>query len=505
MNNNKLTTMFVFIFLVAAMSFIASADNITYTYRMYGEDIAADTILIPDQENVTLPNTTWNLELSNNDSKFKVSLANINATAEGYPELNITARLLDLGIQNYDGNLQTSGTYAAKYGYGFDIAQYTALPYTVKFNYAALGVTNPRIFKCAHNFTSGITNTSSCSDITGSTDGTYVSASATGFSSFFLAQYTAPYVPTSGGGTGGGGGGGGGGAGGPRIVYVTPSPEGDSVQVYNGDELIIQYKGNDYHYRVIKAVPLKVQLKSLQTYLETDIDFGDQKILGLTSYFAKDVKVSLHISNEFVMLTFHTFEQQGFPFQLLPPRPSGRASPAPRPQDIVQQPTVFTPRTTIPSTAQGSATQPLPEEIQLPESPINIWTIIFAIIFVIFLVGGVVLYRTRLHSLEKPPTVTRTGLEPSGLPETSSKMVSKPAHILDQEVAAAGAVLASKTEHKPAAIVHISHEKKLELEKYIFHAYSLGFQTPQVRKALIEKGWPENVVDETLEEIKKRK
>jgi hypothetical protein len=113
--------------------------------------------------------------------------------------------------------------------------------------------------------------------------------------------------------------------------------------------------------------------------------------------------------------------------------------------------------------------------------------------------------------MEKPPTVTRTGLESSGLPETSfegsgpaptlksaveekSKEQSKPAKPVKKVKPA-----------KPAEPVVVSKAKKLELEKYIFHAFSLGFKEPRVRSALIAKGWPKQVVDEVLREIRSKK
>jgi len=47
-------------------------------------------------------------------------------------------------------------------------------------------------------------------------------------------------------------------------------------------------------------------------------------------------------------------------------------------------------------------------------------------------------------------------------------------------------------------VVTLSVEKKLELEKYVFHASSLGFSKDQIRQALLEKGWPTGAVDDVL-------
>jgi hypothetical protein len=181
----------------------------------------------------------------------------------------------------------------------------------------------------------------------------------------------------------------------------------------------------------------------------------------------------------------------------------------------VTTPTVYTPQGSAPVySAPAAASTPVKEEVhqevQVPESPIGIWTIIFSIVFVIFLVGSVALYRARLHRLEKPPTVTRTGLEAIGLPETSSD-ASKPAPLLLKEEKPVAEPKQPQIKHeepkpvvKPAEI-RISAAKTLELERYIFHAYSLGFKESQVRKVLIEKGWPESAVDKVLSQVKSKK
>jgi hypothetical protein len=204
----------------------------------------------------------------------------------------------------------------------------------------------------------------------------------------------------------------------------------------------------------------------------------------------------MYVSNQFAVLTFKTIERPTFSFPLLPPRPR-----VPATEEAAALPAAPAPRPT--PTAAPSPAAPSPEELQVPESPIGIWTIVAALVFVIFLVGGIALYRVRLHHLEKPPTVTRTGLEPDGLPETSSKG-SEPAPVLKQGTVEKG-IPEKKPEAKPERSVEISKAKKLELEKYIFHAYSLGFKDAQVSKALIEKGWPKQVVEQILKEIKPKK
>ena len=496
MKHKNIEKILVFVLFLVALASFAAAEQITYTYRTLGDELlATDTINVPSAVSVTLPNTNWKLEFLNNDSKFKINIPTLNYSDASV--LNITARLVNLADQTYDANIGLSGTtYIAKYAYAFNVSQLGTKTYTLTIDYSGTGVTNPKLFKCDFDFNTNQTNISSCDPLTTTAANDLASATTTGFSSFFLTEDTtapAPVVPT-----GGGGGGGGGGLGGPTIIYVTPTPEGASVQVKQGDELIVIFKDKEYHFRIAYVGSGKVQMRSLETYLTTEFNLGESKTIGLTSFFARDVEVEMFVSNRIAMLSFKTIEEPRFRFPLLPPKPSTRV-PAPATEEIgVERPTaVVTPG---PAPAEPEAAgAPLQE---IPEAPIGIWTIIIAAALIIFLVGGAVLYRTKLHRLEKPPTVTRTGLEPSGLPETSSK-VSKPAPVFKEK--AVEEIPKREAKPKPAEPVEISKAKKLELEKYIFHAFSMGFKEAQVRKALIEKGWPEESVDKIMEEIRLKK
>lgn len=489
----------VFIFIAIAIAqFTSAAESITYTYMsLNDETLATGTIPVPNSVVVNLPDTTWKLELVNNDSKFKVYVPTLNSSEA--PQLDIRARVVNLSRQNYDGSLGLdSGTYRAKYGYAFNVSQLGSKAYTLTMDYSAYSaeLSNPKLFKCDYDFTINQTNTSTCTLLPATVDSTnkLISASSTGFSSFFIAQDT--YSPPGGTTGGGGGGGGGGGLGSPSTIYVTPTPEGESVQVIRGDLLIVQFKGEEYRFRITTVGHHKVDLKSLESQLTYTIELGDWKRIGLTSFFNRDIEVSMYVSNQFAVLTFKTTEKPTFSFNLLPPRPR---QPTPGEASEAQPPAAPAPRP-APVAAPAPAA-PEPEEMQVPESPINIWTIIAALVFIIFLVGGIALYRVRLHHLEKPPTVTRTGLESAGLPETSSKG-SEPAPVL--KPGAVEEIPEKKPEAKPRPL-EISKAKKLELEKYIFHAYSLGFKEEQVRKALIEKGWPKQVVEQIMKEIEPKK
>jgi hypothetical protein len=503
MKHNNTTKMLVFILLLAALASFAAAENLTYVYTAVSSDdtLAENETYIPSEVNVTLPNTSLNLDLINNDSTFKITIPNMDI--DSYPELNIIAREAIPANQNYGGSVGlTSGSYRyiVKDAYAFNITELTSESYTVTFNYSGMGSIDPVIFKCYFNFTTNTSNTSNCTQLTTTSTNNLAYATTTGFSAFFLTDDECegtcggicPACST--GGPGGGGGGGGGGLGGPKIIYVTPTIEGESVRVIQGDELIVKFKGEEYHFRVVSVGHLKVQLKDLQSYLTYDLKFAETKTMGLTSFFAKEITIDMHVSNQFAILTFKIYERPKLSIPLLPPAPR---QPRPTPEEIVvQRPPAVT---TTPTTPAVTPTAEAPPEIPVPESPIGIWTIIFIIVFVIFLVGGLALYRARLHRLEKPPTVTRTGLEASGLPETSSE-ASKPAPVLKPET---GPAVVEKT--KPTKPVKIPHEQKLVLEKYIFHAFSMGFNKAQVSKALVDKGWPKEVVEKVLEEIKPKK
>lgn len=515
MKNKNIRAMLAFMFIalvLASFALFASAEDVTYTYSTQNDEVlATDTVAVPNTVIVNLPDTTWKLDMINNNSKFKVHVATLNRTDA--PQLNIKAREVNLSNQTYDSTVGVdSGTYRVKYGYAFNVSELGSKTYTATLDYSGYSVSNPVMIKCDFDFISNQTDISTCQKLTTTSHDTtndLISASATGFSSFFIAHdTTSPVQPPSGGG-GGGGGGGGSTLGGPKLIYVTPTPEGDSVKVFQGDELIILYEDGEYHFRVDSVGHWKVTLKSLATYMPYEIKLGDFRTLGLKSFLSRDVEVSMYVSNEFAMLTFKTISTPRFSIPLLAPRArTATAEEAEEIESAGQPAAVYTPRPTTPTTTGAGAGEEGVQETQIPESPINLWTILIAMVLVIFLLGGVALYRARLHHLEKPPTVTRTGLESSGLPEISSED-SEPARPLTQANTKmpGGKVpekklVVEKQISKPAVPMIISTTKKLELEKYIFHAYSLGFTELQVKKALLEKGWPGNVIDAIIKEIK---
>ncbi|MFH1669644.1 MAG: hypothetical protein ABIA62_06995, partial [Candidatus Woesearchaeota archaeon] len=403
--------------------------------------------------------------------------------------------------------------YEVLYGYAFDIDQWVGMPYTLDFDSSVGLAPAPKVFKCDFDLSNETADISSCTMISSA-----YSAASTNFSAFLItrdncANSVQDYAetatdcggfcsacPTSTGGTGGtggGGGGGGGGMGGPAILYVTPTVVGSSVQVYQGNELIVQHGGEEYHFRVVAVKTGLVQLKSLATYVMYDINLGDIKTLGLTSSTGQSVTVEMFVSDHFGLLTFKLVQRPGFSFDLLPPGSVSRASPTGQAAGgLPTQPVA--PRPTAPPVTEPEPRTP--QQIELPESPIDIWTILASIIFVIFLVGGVALYRVRLHRLEKPPTVTRTGLETQGLPETSSE-VSRPDPNLRQLMEEQ----AKRTPPKPILVERpktLSRQKELEVQKYVFHAFSSGFTDVQVRQALLDKGWPQDIVDWVLQQAR---
>lgn len=505
MNKHAASRMIVFLFITIAFASLASAENMTYIYRApNGEILAQNHTGTASQVNVTLPNMSWNIDLINRDGWLNISIASVNHTA--FPVLDIRARNITLSDETYNGSfgMNSNYRYYSKYGYAFNITQLDASKsYTVSFDYISIGgMSYPNIFKCDYDFAANLSDTTNCTLLSTSTNNGKAYAGASGFSSFFLTEDTCvnrcggpcPACPPSG--TGGGGGGGGGGARGPTIVFVKPKPEGATVQVYQGDELVVVYKGAEYHYRINKVGSFEVSLKSLADYSTTDISLGTSKDMTLSGDV---VKLSMHVSNNWAMLTFTSVEKSAFSFNLLPPKPKAAATPTGGQATAPAQIQVVTPATT-----QGAETPvqiPAPaEEIPIPESPIGLWTIIFAVVFVIILVGGIALYRSRLLRLDKPPTVTRTGLEETGLPETSSNfsepvLISKPAQVAQ----------VAKPVEEPKRNYHMSHEKELELEKYVFHAYSLGFTEEQVCQALLDKGWPRQLVDKVFDDIRQRK
>jgi len=511
--------MIVMVLLLLASASMASAENITYVYKTLDGDVLSEnstgnnpTVI------VTLPDTTWNLDMLSKDAKFKAAFTLLNSTT--YPTLDISSRTANLSIQDYDsprlGLSNLNSRYLVKYAYALNISQLASSQYTVTIDTS--GVSDPRLFNCTFDYTLNKTNTASCTLLASANTGSPITATLTGFASFFLAEdYCAgkcgvgvcaactQNVPSGG---GGGGGGGGGSGGSPKTIYVTPTPEGVSIQVFQGDNVIVQYNNVDYPFKVKSIANFQASLLPLNSAISYDVTLGSEKRIGLTSILSDDIGVSMHISNKFAVLTFRTIEKKAFSFPLLPAKPR---TPTQSQQVPSAGPVQTTARPTVPITQPVTEAPVALDDIQLPESPINMWTILFALVFIIFLVGSIALYRARLHHLEKPPTVTRTGLESAGLPETSTEG-SRPSPLFSEEKEA---VVEAKPEVKepvkekieqkpvkPSRPVVITKAKKLELEKYIFHVLGQGFKESQVKKVIKEKGWPEELVDNIFEEIR---
>jgi hypothetical protein len=143
---------------------------------------------------------------------------------------------------------------------------------------------------------------------------------------------------------------------------------------------------------------------------------------------------------------------------------------------------------------------PAAEEVEVPQSPIDLWTILAGIAFVILIIGGVALYRSKLNNLVQPPTVTGTGLPPS---EISVSAGAAPSHPAQEAVAAAASkpLVIEKPKEEEVQYVQLTVEQKLELEKFVFHALSQGFSEEAVAGSLIKKGWPKGNVDEIMQEV----
>jgi hypothetical protein len=237
------------------------------------------------------------------------------------------------------------------------------------------------------------------------------------------------------------------------------------------------------------------------------IGLGEIKNIGLTSVFSKDVEVSMYVSNNFAVLTFKLLKKNTFSFDLLPPKPRTESK-----KELVETGVKEIQR---PSRISGAAGIDLTPELPQPvssSSPVNFWTVLLSLVFVMVLVGGVALYRTATHHLDKPPVVTTTGLgssDWSGSLSSESLSASsdelKPVLTLKENIAQKPEVVEQEQKQKQETLqsgsLDLSLEKKLELEKYIFHTLSLGFTQDQVKQALLAKGWPEEVIETILEEI----
>ncbi len=555
-NNAVRVFLILLAFAVFFSSSVSAAENLTYTYKhqLSGQVLAEGTNDGSSSVSVPLPNVTWIFSLVNNNSRFAIRFDGVDYKDE--PVLDINATEVDLNSQHYAGEIghDSNYRYYVYYGYALNISQLAAAPYDVVINYSDYTIPHPVLFKCNYSFDTHKMNVSACHKLSASVDASQKTAvaSATGFSAFLIADDTCvgtcggkcPPCSSSTSSGGGGGGGGGGGAHSPSLIYVTPTPEGSTVQVFNGDELVVIFNDKEYHFRVIKSSSLKVTLRSLSNYLTYDINFGEDTPIGLESFLSDDITVSMHMSNQWSMLTFTTIEHHPFTFPLLPPKPRTK-TPA------QSQPPAVSSQVTAPSVEQGSAYVPpaavatarpagSASEVAASESPVDLWAFLLGFVFVMILIGGFVLYRMKFR-MDKPPTAGPAG-QPSALSDSLAAQPAQPAqsdlspqYAQPTNAASSSVVLPAqsgasqksglvkefvkkaedeleKVENKVDEAVaplirpevkrvsyHVPKAKLLELQKFIYHAYSLGFTKEQVRQKLLEKDWPEDLVDDVLE------
>jgi hypothetical protein len=226
------------------------------------------------------------------------------------------------------------------------------------------------------------------------------------------------------------------------------------------------------------------------------LDFGQEKRIGLKSFLSDDVRVTMTVSNNFAMLTFTTSAKRAPVFALLPAKPRTTEQP------VTGQQTAPPGGARPPAapTAPPAAAVPAEDVLEVPTSPIDLWTILVGIALIALLVGGFALYRVK-SNLDQPPTVTGTGMPPSANSVSAEAAPSNPLYDVKGTadgglVVEAPLVIEEEVDYMPLTV-----EQKLELEKFVFHSLSQGFSEDDIRASLLKKGWPKGNVEEIMGEV----
>ncbi|MFC1723175.1 hypothetical protein ACFL0V_03490, partial [Nanoarchaeota archaeon] len=101
---SRITTIFVLFVLLATAVFAAEELDYKYYDQVTGILLASGTteaVTLVDDTPVDIENVTWNIELVNNNSRFKVLLKDIDI--DTYPKLHINATDVDINDPTYLG------------------------------------------------------------------------------------------------------------------------------------------------------------------------------------------------------------------------------------------------------------------------------------------------------------------------------------------------------------------------------------------------------------------
>ncbi|RME78521.1 hypothetical protein D6774_00960 [Candidatus Woesearchaeota archaeon] len=411
---------------------------------------------------VTLPEKNLTLIVTNQGENFSLETT---FTASNTTAFNITPRPTNLSwIVNTSEGIGSSLRYKPRLAYAIDVNASVVSPYIITFNYTDVeGDINDegrlRVYQFNFNTTD---NTSDLIVQQLYTVGTLLSGGSlvvnttantaklqtTQLSLFVLAEDTQTASGSSSG--GGGGGGGGSSSRSSSSVSITLTPEGVTASLGANSIVTLISSAGVYDYRVLNPSTSSVMLRSLGSQ-PTIYAVGFDQEIDLNADGIKDVVVRLENADaNSAQIFFASAVPQKRPL-------SGFTVPAPKPKEE-QEPTTQTqpPAVVVPPKEEPDNEPATQEEFNI------LWVILPTIAILLLVVVAVITFaRRKTTSIEQPITPQQEIKQPLVIPR----------------------------------------ERKLEMEKFIYHGLHQGHSKEIIKQALLQKGWPEDEVDQVLEAI----
>lgn len=458
----------------------AMAEPITVTVTDTVSNRIFANQIISSATNITLPEKELTFTFLSQNETFEISskfnatnLTTIDVYAEPFALLDIIDNDLSLALPD-------AYRYQPKLAYVIDFENGFNEQFTVFFNYSsvAANITDEsklRVFKYGFNTTAPVISAINYSDVVIYTQSQLASGSqmsvyedsdqiellASDLSLFVLAEDTQTTTSSgsSGGSSGGGGGGGGGSSGTSNTVTITLSDIGEAASLTTSHTLYVIYNGHSYRLKIVNPSTGSVIVKNLDTAENYFVASGIEQKFDLDGDGKKEMTLELlEGSSSRATLFAKKIGKREIP-SISGFLPSTNPTPRDEPQEE-RETQVILPQ------------EPIVDVNEEDVKGTNILWVLFPLALLLLLVILVIVAFAKRRD--------------------STQSVYQPMPVINQPVI--------KPEPK-VEVVDMPRDRKLEMEKFIYHGLHEGHSRDIIKAALIQKGWPEHEVDHIMESI----
>ncbi|MBT3405823.1 PGF-pre-PGF domain-containing protein [Candidatus Woesearchaeota archaeon] len=558
---NKLSIVMVLL----VLTLFALSVNADPVYLSYLNTSSNSTLFGPyltsSSYSASLQDTNYTIKIASEAQDFAVYIPNIEVSST--PTINLSTKNLsasDFTNASLDLGPTTSYDYYVREAYAFEIGNEDEInkTYTIEFN-DTYSIEDPIIMKLDYDFTSNTTSYSNASYLTATDLGTTITTTTDSVSLFLLVDNRtddnapSPATPTSPGGSGGGSGSS------NRGRLYMPQDEYESLildkvsRLYEilGPSRPLKFPVNEENFAILNVLcelnsnarmvsmriekmsgrPEKVEApnnaKELDYYniIYDNLDYEDIKHTKMTFYVLKDTlqregiepdKVRLYRYHQGITQSteeldtriieeqndryIYQSEMEGLSFFIIgatgykpAPETETNSPKVETPKEITQKvSTLEQPKGKVEAAVKDALAKPFSEPAEQTELNLLAYLQAFVLfmILVVLVIGGFVVYKHK-HVVVKPQKVPAT--QPTALPE-QPKIEPKPS-IEPQQLIQPDTHIAKSVQ--PARKVKM-------LEAYIYRQLAKGTDKQQLKQTLMEKGWPESLLNSKLNVVPKQ-